>query len=72
MPIEVNRPEIEALVEKRIASGAFESVEDVLIDALQMQEARESWLAVDQLLINQKNDRDLAQLTAAKEFPVNS
>jgi hypothetical protein len=33
MTIEINRPEIEALIRQRLHSGAFASVEDVLFDA---------------------------------------
>ncbi len=44
MTIEITRPEIEALIQQRLHSGAFESVEDVLIDALGMQSEREAWL----------------------------
>jgi hypothetical protein len=34
MTIQIKRPEIEALIQQRLHSGAFESVEDVLFDAL--------------------------------------
>jgi hypothetical protein len=44
MTIQINRPEIEALIQQRLHSGAFESVEDVLFDALQIQREREAWL----------------------------
>ena len=39
--IEITRPEIEAMVQKRLHSGAFESVEDVLFDALEAQKEHE-------------------------------
>ena len=32
--IEIHQPEIEALIHQRLASGAFENVEDVLLQAL--------------------------------------
>lgn len=35
MTIEIHRPELEALIIERLRSGAFESVEDVLLQALQ-------------------------------------
>ena len=44
MTIEITRPEIEALIHQRLHSGAFESVEDVLFDALEVQREREAWL----------------------------
>lgn len=34
MIIEIHQPEIEALIEQRMATGAFRDVEDVLIQAL--------------------------------------
>jgi hypothetical protein len=34
MTIEINRPELEALIQRRLQSGRFESVEDVLWQAL--------------------------------------
>jgi Arc/MetJ-type ribon-helix-helix transcriptional regulator len=35
MTIEIHEPELEALIQQRMASGAFRSVEDVLKAALQ-------------------------------------
>ena len=37
MTIEITRHEIEAMIQQRLRSGAFESVEDVLFDALEAQ-----------------------------------
>jgi hypothetical protein len=34
MTIEINRPELEALIQRRLDSGQFQSVEDVLWQAL--------------------------------------
>lgn len=34
MTIEIHQPELEALIRQRMASGKFQSVEDVLIQAL--------------------------------------
>jgi hypothetical protein len=34
MTIEISKPELEALILERLASGAFQSVEDVLLQAL--------------------------------------
>jgi Arc/MetJ-type ribon-helix-helix transcriptional regulator len=36
-------PDIEALIKKRLASGGYNSVEDVLRRALEAQDAKESW-----------------------------
>jgi antitoxin ParD1/3/4 len=62
MAIEINRPEIEALIQQRLRSGAFTSVEDVLFDALEAQSEREAWLAENKDAIRAKIDRGLAQL----------
>ena len=34
MTIEIQRPELEALIRERMKSGAFQNIEDVLIQAL--------------------------------------
>jgi hypothetical protein len=62
MTIEINRPEIEALIQQRLHSGAFQSVEDVLFDALEIQGEREAWLQENKDAINAKIDRGLVQL----------
>lgn len=33
MTIEINRPELEALIRERMSAGAFQSVEDALMQA---------------------------------------
>lgn len=62
MIIQINRPEIEALIQQRLHSGVFESVEDVLFDALEIQGEREAWLQENKEAINTKIERGLAQL----------
>jgi hypothetical protein len=62
MTIEINRPEIEALIQQRLHSGAFDSVEDVLFDALEIQAEREAWLQENKEAISAKIERGLAQL----------
>lgn len=57
MTIQINRPEIEALIQQRLHSGAFESVEDVLFDALEMQAERELWLQKNKEAISAKIER---------------
>lgn len=34
MTIEISKPELEALIQQRLQTGAFESVEDMLLQAL--------------------------------------
>jgi hypothetical protein len=62
MTNQINRPEIEALIKQRLHSGAFQSVEDVLFDALEIQREREAWLHENKETINAKIERGLAQL----------
>ncbi|MFI5114991.1 MAG: hypothetical protein ACHP7J_07595 [Terriglobales bacterium] len=69
MTIEINRPEIEALIRQRLHSGAFESVEDVLFDALEIQSEREVWLQENKEDINAKIERGLAQLDRGEGVP---
>lgn len=69
MTIEINRPEIEALIQERLNSGAFGSVEDVLFDALEMQNEREDWLREDKDAIDAKIERGLAQLDRGEGIP---
>ncbi len=69
MTIQINRPEIEALIQQRLHSGAFESVEDVLFDALEIQAEREAWLKENKEAINAKIDRGLAQLDRGDGIP---
>ena len=40
MQIEIHRPELESMILQRLASGRFENVEDVLLDALQSTAAK--------------------------------
>jgi len=69
MTIEIKRPEIEALIQQRISSGAFESVEDVLFDALEIQSEREVWFQENKGAINAKIERGLAQLDRGEGIP---
>ncbi len=62
MPIQINRPEIEALIQQRLHSGAFESIEDVLFDALEIQAEREAWLQENKEAISARIERGLSQL----------
>jgi hypothetical protein len=69
MTIEINRPEIEALIQQRLHSGAFDSVEDVLFDALEIQGEREAWLQENREVINTKIERGLGQLDGGEGEP---
>lgn len=69
MTIEIKRPEVEALIQERLQSGAFESVEDVILDALEVQRGREIWLQENKEAINEKIDRAIAQLDRGEGIP---
>jgi antitoxin ParD1/3/4 len=69
MTIEIKRPEIEALIQERLHSGGFESLEDVLFDALEIQREREAWLQENKEAISAKIDRGLAQLDRGEGIP---
>lgn len=69
MTIEITRPEIEAMIQQRLHSGAFGSVEDVLFDALEVQKERETWLQENKDAIEQKIERGLAQLDKGEGIP---
>src|SRR5271170_1568073 len=69
MTIEIKRPEIEALIQQRLHSGAFESVEDVLFDALEIQGEREAWLLENKEAINTKIERGLARFDRGEGLP---
>jgi Arc/MetJ-type ribon-helix-helix transcriptional regulator len=69
MTIEIKRSEIEALIQERLRSGAFSTVEDVLFDALEMQGEREAWLQENKEAINAKIERGLTQLDRGEGVP---
>jgi antitoxin ParD1/3/4 len=69
--IEIKRPELEALIQQRLHSGAFETVEDVLFDALEIQREREAWLQENREAISAKIERGLAQLDRGEGIPGN-
>jgi antitoxin ParD1/3/4 len=69
MTIQINRPEIEALIQQRLHSGAFESVEDLIFDALEIQRERDAWLEENKDGINAKIERGLAQLDRGEGIP---
>jgi hypothetical protein len=67
--MEIKRPELEALIQERLHSGAFETVEDVLFDALEIQREREAWLQENSEAISAKIERGLAQLDRSEGIP---
>jgi antitoxin ParD1/3/4 len=55
-------PEDEKLIQKRLQSGVFRSVEEVIHDALASQDAETEWLVENKEVINEKIERGIAQL----------
>jgi Arc/MetJ-type ribon-helix-helix transcriptional regulator len=67
MPINFTVPsDLEALVQKRLASGRFANVEEVFRHALEAQDAEENWTAEERSALDEKIDRALAQLGAGQ------
>jgi predicted transcriptional regulator len=60
MTIEL-KPEIEALIRKRLDSGAFSDIEEVLLQALESQDAEEAWMDLHRQEVGAKIDRAIAQ-----------
>jgi hypothetical protein len=69
MSIEIKRPEIEALIQQRLRGGGFESVEEVLFDALEIQREREAWLHENKETVSAKIERGLGQLDRGEGIP---
>jgi hypothetical protein len=69
MHIEISRPELEALIQKRLQSGAFDSVEEVIFRALEAQDEREDWLQDNKDAINERIELAMAQLDHDEGIP---
>jgi antitoxin ParD1/3/4 len=65
MKIEL-KPEDEQLIQKRLQSGAFHTVDEVIHDALSSQDAEEEWLQENRSMIEAKIARGLAQLDSGE------
>jgi Arc/MetJ-type ribon-helix-helix transcriptional regulator len=57
-------PDLEALLQKRLASGAFADAEDVIRRALETLDAEESWSSEERQALDAKIDRALQQVDA--------
>ena len=55
-------PEDKKLIQKRMKTGLFKSVEEVIHDALAAQDAEAEWLIDNKVAINEKIARGVAQL----------
>lgn len=69
MNIEINRPELEALIQKRLQSGVFDSIEEILFRALEAQDEREDWLQNNKEASNDKIELAMAQFDLGEGIP---
>ena len=61
-------PDVEALLQKRLASGAFANAEDVIRRALETLDAEESWTEEESRALDEKIDRALEQVTTGRVY----
>jgi len=61
-------PDLEALVQKRLASGAFANAEDVIRCALETLDAEENWTDEERRVLDEKIDRALEQVAAGRVY----
>src|SRR5208283_1642249 len=61
-------PDLEALVQKRLATGAFANADEVIRRALETLEAEESWTEDERRALDEKIDRALEQVAAGRVF----
>jgi Arc/MetJ-type ribon-helix-helix transcriptional regulator len=60
--------DLEALVEKRLASGNFASAEDVLRSALEAQDDEETWTEEERSALDEKINHSLEQFAAGQVY----
>jgi antitoxin ParD1/3/4 len=68
MNIDLN-PEDEQLVQKRLRSGGFEDVQEVIHRALQAQDAEEAWLELHNKDVREKIERAIAEFDQGGGIP---
>ena len=61
-------PDLEALVQKQLATGAFANAEDVIRRALETLDAEESWADEERRALDEKIDRALEQVAAGSIY----
>jgi Arc/MetJ-type ribon-helix-helix transcriptional regulator len=59
-------PDVEALLQKRLATGAFANAEDVIRRALETLDAEESWSDEERRALDDKIDQALKQAAAGQ------
>jgi putative addiction module CopG family antidote len=61
-------PDLEALVQKRLATGAFANADEVIRRALETLDAEESWTEDERRALDEKIDRSLEQIASGRVF----
>ena len=61
-------PDLQPLIEKRLASGEYGSAEEVFRRALEVLEAEETWTAEERRALDKKIDHALAQVAAGNVY----
>ena len=61
-------PDLEAIVQKRLATGAFANADEVIRRALETLDAEESWTDDERRALDEKIDRALEQVAAGRVF----
>ena len=61
-------PDVEALLQKRLATGAFANAEDVIRRALETLDVEESWTEDESHALDEKIDRALEQVSAGRVY----
>jgi Arc/MetJ-type ribon-helix-helix transcriptional regulator len=67
MPLQLPA-ELEALVQKRLTSGAYANAKDVIRRALEAQEAEENWSEEERRALDAKIGRALEQIAAGRTY----
>ena len=62
-------PEDEKLIQERLRSGVFQTVQEVIHHALQVQEAEESWLALHKREVGEKLERAMEEFDQGGGIP---
>ena len=55
------KPEVEGLIQKRLACGVFQNIDEVIHRALESRDAEETWLLLHQREVSEKIDRAIAE-----------
>ena len=62
-------PEVEALIQKRLATGAFQDASEVVYRALESQDAEDAWLSLHQRQVSDRLDDAMAEFDRGEGIP---